>query len=209
MMALGHCYRSSGHYWDFVNGELSRAGLGRLYEFRRLMADWPQNSELSSWERGIREFHRSGDLVSITIDESHYFGGCMHPNNLVETINIFGPKCGVVGIRDLFDNASGALQVLSRYCGYMLSQPGQHFEDLQLNFEGMVERQGWDLFEHFNVNERGLIVNFSASAGLPHVLGVFDVYIPWEAVAPHIPGSIRAYLQSCGMPLPGSNARTL
>lgn len=194
-------YADTGSYWEFVNGELARAGLGRLFEFRRLMSDWPEDRRPSSWERGIREFHRSGDLVSITIGESHYFGGCPYPNNLVETINIMGPTCGLVTIQDLFNGASEAFQVLSAYCNFILSQPGQHFGDGQFRFADIAERHGWTLFEHFNVNERGLILNFSASSGLPHVLGVFEVYVPWESIASHIPGSIRDYLQRCGIPL--------
>ena len=194
-------HADAGPYWDYVNAEILKIALGGLYAFRRMMADWPADRQPSDWEAGVSEFHRRGELVSLTIGESHYFGGTAHPNHSLRTLNIFGPRCGVVGIRDLFDDEPAALQALLAYCDFVLKQPGGHLAEDDINLAQYADTYGWKLFEHFNVNERGLIVNFSAASGLPHVLGVFDGYVPWEAVSAHVPGSIRDFLRTEGMPL--------
>lgn len=194
-------YEDAGPYWEYVNAEILKVALGGLYEFRRMMADWPRDRQPSYWERTIQEFHRAGELVSITVAETHYFGHSAHPNHSVRTINIFGPGAGRVGIAELFDSAPAALSALTSYCDFILSQPGQHFADGGFDLKRFEQTYGWELFDHFNVNERGLILQFSAAAGLPHVLGVFEAYVPWEQVAHYIPGSISGLLKRAGMPL--------
>lgn len=191
-------YQDAGAYWDYVNAEIRRIALGGLYAYRRLMADWPRELGASYWECHVEPFHRRGELVSITVGESDYFPCRPYPNHRVTTLNLFGPTCGRVTIQDLFDHEPKAFSALKIYSDLMLRQPGQPFADEDIGLAHFAEGQGWELFEHYNVNERGLILNFSG-ANLPHVLGVFDVYMPWEVVAAYLPSSIRTFLQRNGM----------
>lgn len=194
-----YTYEEDGAYWNYVNAELHRLGLGGLFEFRRLMADWPKDRRPSDWERSVSEFHRAGDLVSIRVGESYYFGQTPHPNHKVTTLNVLGPRCGAVNIRDLLEHPD-AFDALLGYCNFILKQPGGHFYDDAFSLDHYAAQQSWELFEQFTLNDRGLVFHFSGTV-LPHVMGVFEVYVPWEVLGRFVLGTIRDLLLEVGYPL--------
>ena len=203
-------YEDTGSYWEYVNAEIITTAMGGLLESRRHMADWKRERDQSSdWQLSLSEFHRQGELVSLVVAGSSYFGGTLHPNHFVTTINIFGPSCGRVSITDLFDHNSKALSILVEYCDLDLKRQGFELGEEPLSLGGYAESYGWELFEHFSVNERGMILNFSEAAGLPHVLATFEVYVPWEAMRTFLTYSVRCFLEKSGLPVSGASVSDL
>lgn len=191
-------YDDHGQYWDYVNGVIRGEALGGLYEAQRHMADWDHDG--SYWELQVSEFHRRGQLVSLTAGGSEYYAGAAHPNHRVFTVNLFGEACGRVGIEDLFGHNPETLKLLIAYCAVDLKRQSLD-EDYQEVVERYAEENGWTFFSQFNVNDLGLVFNFSPQTGLPHVLGVFDVYVPWEPFKTRLSPAVRAFLAARGLPV--------
>jgi hypothetical protein len=171
-------YSFEGDYWDFVNSEITSRALGGLFATRRRLAEWWQKSG-SDWEFHISEFHRKGQLVSLIIARSEYFAGAAHPNHGIETLNIFGEDAGVMSVAELFDHAPAALSFLTDYVNLDLRRQFMGNGE-QVDISHYAETYRWELYDHFNFNEAGMRLNLSSASGLPHVLGVLDVYLPWE-----------------------------
>jgi len=106
-----------------------------------------------------------------------------------------------VAIEDLFGHEPNALSLVRDYCNVDLKHHNLELADKPLTLTRYAENLGWEPFSQFKVNERGMILNFSAAAGLPHVLGLFEIYLPWEFVRALLPPSIRTFLESCGLPV--------
>jgi hypothetical protein len=194
-------YPATETYWEYVNAEINARALGSLYEARRHQADWTHGTGTGDWEMSVSEFHRSGDLVSLVVAGSSYLNGAIHPNHFVNTLNLFGPTVGKADIHDLFDNDTKAFDLILEYCDLDLKRQSVAADEAPITLESFLGQDRWDIFRHYNVNDRGMILNFSAAAGLPHVLGVFDIYIPWEWVKDFLSPTIRAFLRSCGVPI--------
>lgn len=194
-------YDEEGEYWDYVNSEITSIAIGGYYESRRHMLDWGSALGESYWELGITEFHRFGELISLVVGCSSYFSGAAHPNHAVTTMNIFGPHCGKICIRDLFEDSRKALTILKEYSEFDLKRQSIESSSEAVSILDYVETYEWHLFENFNVNERGMVIHFSAASGIPHALGVFDIYIPWEGVSSFLPSSVRTFLRACNMPI--------
>jgi hypothetical protein len=173
-------YTFEGDYWDFVNAEIASRALGGLFATRRRLTEWWQKSG-SDWELHISEFHRKGQLVSLTIGHSEYFAGAAHPNHGIETLNIFGEEAGVISVAELFDHSPAAISFLTDYVNLDLRRQSIGSEQT-LDISHYAETYGWDLYEHFNFNEAGMRLNLTWASGLPHVLGMIEVYLPWEHV---------------------------
>ncbi|WP_447751014.1 toll/interleukin-1 receptor domain-containing protein [Sphingopyxis fribergensis] len=173
-------YTMEGEYWDFVNGVIRSKALGGLYETRRQMAEWWQTSG-SDWTMSISEFHRRDKLVSLVIGTSSYFSRAAHPNHGLFTINFLGEEAGIVGAQDLFEATGEGFSFLTDYVNLDLRrQYGGNGEKIDIT--SYAETYGWEFYEHFNFNEAGMRLNLSAASGLPHALGMHEVYIPWEHV---------------------------
>ena len=173
-------YAIDGEYWDFVNGVIRSKALGGVYEARRQLDDWWQKSG-SSWEIHIAEFHRKGDLVSLTVGSFNYFSGAAYPNHGVKTINMLGPQAGIMSAYDLFDGNVDALSFLTDYVNLDLRRQSINANEV-FSISYYAEMYGWDLYEQYGFNEAGMQINLSSMSGLPHALGYFDTYLPWQSV---------------------------
>lgn len=194
-------YPASDTYWEYVNAEINARALGSLYEARRHQADWTHGTGTGDWEMSVSEFHRSGDLVSLVIAGSSYFNGAIHPNHFVYTLNLFGSRVGKVEVHDLFHSSTKAFDLILEYCDLDLKRQGILTSETPITLESYLGQDRWDIFRHYNVNDRGMILNFSAVAGLPHVFGVFEIYVPWELVKGYLIPSIRTFLAAHGLPV--------
>lgn len=176
-------YTLEGDYWEFVNGVIASRALGGLCEARRQISEWkkPEWENLfgSSWELHVSEFYRKDLLVSIILSSSNYFAGTAHPSHGVQTINILGEQGGIMTASDLFDPSTDALSFLTEYVNLDLRRQYAGTGE-SLDLSNYVETYGWDLFDHYNFNEKGMQLNFSSASGLPHVFGYHEVYVPWE-----------------------------
>lgn len=173
-------YTLEGDYWDFVNGKIALRALGGLFEARRHLEEWWQKAG-SSWELHVTEFHRKGPLVSLIVERWEYWAAAAHPNHGIETINFLGPDAGIMKAGDLFDQSSEALNFVTDYVNLDLRRQLMG-TGAQLDLSQYAETYGWELYDHYNFNEAGMRVNLSAASGLPHVLGLHEVYMPWEHV---------------------------
>ena len=173
-------YDMEGDYWDFVNGVIRSRALGELYETRRQMAEWWQPSG-SDWYMSISEFHRKDQLVSLIIGTSSYFSGAAHPNHGLFSINFLGEEAGIVRARDLFDGSRDGLALLTDYVNLDLRRQYEASGE-KIDISQYVQTYGWEFYDHYNFNERGMRLNLSAASGLPHALGQHEIYIPWEHI---------------------------
>jgi hypothetical protein len=173
-------YALDGEYWDFVNGVIRTKALGGVYEARRQLDEWWQKTG-SSWEIHISEFHRKGDLVSLTVGSFNYFAGAAHPNHGVKTINMLGPQAGIMSAYDLFDGNADALAFLTDYVNLDLRRQSAETSEV-FNISYYAETYGWELYDQYCFNEAGMQINLSSMSGLPHALGYFDTYLPWQSV---------------------------
>lgn len=187
-------YAVKGEYWDFVNATITTLALGEFYEARRQMADWTHNEGTGDWYVNVSEFYRSGELVSLTIGGSSYFSGAAHPNHSLRTINLLGSNCGRVSIGEMFDYSPNAAQILLASCIAELKRQGVAVGEERGPRTSYFEEMGWDLFEQFNVNDNGLVLNLSSSSGLPHAFGQLEVYVPWDELAPLLVPSVEKFL---------------
>lgn len=178
-------YEASGDYWDYVNGLITARALGASYSARRQFAERDRSGS-SYLEYGVSEFNRKGDLVSLVIGSSSFYAGAAHPNNLIETLNVMGPRAGTLTVAELFGHSSEGLGFLAEYTAADLRRQhvgtGQQAPDAWFP-DGDA---AWRPFEQFGFNEAGMIINLSAASGLPHVFGVLDVYIPWHQAEPFL-----------------------
>lgn len=173
-------YTLEGDYWDFVNGVIRSHALGGLFEARRHLAEWWQPTG-SNWEMHISEFHRKGELVSLTIGSYSYFSGAAHPNHGISTINVLGADAGIVSAGDLFNHNPAALAFLTDYVNLDLRRQAIDTGET-VDISHYAETYGWDLYGQYGFNEAGMQLNLSSMSGLPHVLGYYDVYVPWHSV---------------------------
>lgn len=189
-------YASDGDYWDFVNGVIRSRALGGLYEARRHLAEWWQPTG-SSWELHISEFHRKGELVSLTVGSYSYFSGAAYPNHGVSTINLLGPEAGIVSAGDLFDHDPAALAFLTDYVNLDLRRQAAGTGET-LDISDYAQTYGWELYGQYGFNEAGMQLNLSSMSGLPHALGYFDVYVPWSSVQQFLSPVVRRVLLGVG-----------
>lgn len=129
----------------------------------------------------ISEFHRRDKLVSLVIGTSSYFSRALHPNHGLFTINFLGEEAGIVGAQDLFEATGEGFSFLTDYVNLDLRRQYGSTGD-KVDITSYAETYGWEFYEHFNFNEAGMRLNLSAASGLPHALGMHEVYIPWEHV---------------------------
>ena len=188
-------YELPGQYWDYVNGVIRARALGHHYQARRFVDDrvvregWTGGSDS---ELTVSEFYRKNNLVSLTVGWSEYYAGAAHPNHGLETINIFGYQAGIITVEELFDLKTSALYYLRDYVNLDIRRQALESESWEIG--RYVESYGWEVFKHFSFNENGMVINLSASAGLPHVLGFTDVYFPWEHIGEQLSPTARRIL---------------
>lgn len=175
-------YELNGEYWDYVNGLIRSRALGDLYQARRYFDEWAAPNDWkggSYWETNLRQFYRKDQLVSITVGWSHYFAGAAHPNHGLETINIFGPEAGIIGVDELFNFETEPLKFLTEYANQDIVRQAESASEAW-TLDSYVEQLGWDVFKHFSFNAEGIRLNLSSASGLPHVLGFSEIYLPWR-----------------------------
>ncbi|NVD44316.1 toll/interleukin-1 receptor domain-containing protein [Qipengyuania atrilutea] len=196
-------YEQEGEYWLYVNSVIRARALGHHYQARRFIDDresptgWSGGSDS---EIAISEFYRKDDLVSLSVGWADYYAGAAHPNHGLETINFFGDQAGIITVEELFDLDTRALYFLRDYVNLDIKR--QALEGEEWDVSQYVADYGWGIFKHFSFNEKGMVLNLSASSGLPHVLGYHDVYVPWEHIGQMLSPVARQILLS-GSPKEG------
>jgi hypothetical protein len=129
----------------------------------------------------VEEFFRSGDVVSVRFYMYEFAGGA-HGNHNVTSLNFLGARYGQVELRALLDY--DAEQKLFNYCKRVILA-GFGEEGAEQSFVEFTEDETdlvWKVMSQFNIDERGLTVNFSPYAVLPYVFGVQEVMVPWPFV---------------------------
>lgn len=188
-------YRRNSKYWKYINSAIKASALhdyfAQLRGFSTVGTDVDDGSAAGQprgqYRAEISEFFRDGELVSL---KSWYAGrsGDEHGWRGVDGMNFGGSDCGSFTLEDLFAvDESQALRIVKR-CDEILKRDGATFaaDDSKAQISLADEIDGTfltasDMLEHFNFNDRGIVLNFGSAVGLPDTAGEFDVTVPWTA----------------------------
>lgn len=185
-------YSDVGYYWAFINARLAAEALegfvGSVADFHDIdESDKERARKLAipfEWSFLMQEFFRRGDFLSVRSSIYYYMGGA-HGNHGITTLNFLGPKYGQCSIRDLLGRDDERVFRLVDYCKKVLLA--------MFDGEGVDEFIGsafadrgnaWDLASQFNLDDRGLTINFSPYVVLPYAFGTHEVFVPWRFVTP-------------------------
>lgn len=183
-------YPTDGVYWDFVNARLASESLGgfvgAITDFKRLDEDEKKRIKERNlpheWGLTMQEFFRRGDFLSVR-SSLYWYGGGVHPNHGITTLNFLGPDYGLCRIQDLLGRDDDKAFRLVEYCKKVLLAmfDGEGLEDfITRSFED--RRYTWNLASQFNFDDRGLTINFSPYDILPYAFGSHEVFVPWRFV---------------------------
>lgn len=187
-------YDLPGNYWQYVNAVIGTEVWGGIFTNRRYFAETITEGG-SDWQLDISEYYRRGEIVSLTLATSSYYAGAAHPNHVVTTVNIFGDQAGIMGLHDLFEYSAerNPFAFIREYVELDLKRQFGPDEPM-IDFDELTEISGSGVFEQFNVNNAGIRLNFSAASGFPHVMGLPEVYIPWQSVGDFLKPAVRRLL---------------
>ncbi len=181
-------YPPDGVYWDFVNARLASEALGGFVDaiayFKRFLDENDKKRIKESnlpyeWSFAMQEFFRQGDFLSVR-SSLYWYGGGAHPNHGITTLNFLGPDFGLCTIQDLLGRDDEKAIRLVDYCKKVLLAmfDGEGLEDfITHSFED--PKHTWDLASQFNIDDRGLTINFSPYDVLPYAFGSHEVFVPW------------------------------
>lgn len=171
-------YANTGPYWQYVNAEIMAEAYRGIYQQKHFAQSWERDIE---WSLSVKEFYREDDALSLQLFHYSDAGGA-HPNHGVSTMNFGGDDIGKFGITEILSTDEATLKYITKYCE--LDARRQFLEpeggESPIDFAEYVERHYWKLFDQFNFDKNGLVINFSPYDILPHVYGSFDIRIPWE-----------------------------
>lgn len=187
-------YSGGDVYWDFVNAKLASEALGGFVyaaaDFR-LMNDHDRERAREyntpfEWGIKMQEFFRRKNFLSIRSSIYWYSGG-VHPNYGITTLNFLGPDYGQCTIKDLLGYNDENVARLLAYCKKVLLAMFDNESEAEENYIAEMldnPNHSWKLASHFNIDDRGLTMNFSPYDVLPFVFGSHEVFVPWRVVTP-------------------------
>lgn len=188
-------YPYASEYWKYVNFAVKSSAMddyfSQLRGFLAICAD-EDGEHVADQPKGryradISEFFRDGELVSL---KSSYCGqsGSAHGWRGVDSMNFGGSDCGSFTLVELFGlDESQALQII-KHCDKILKLDGgksgvvENMAPVSLadEIDGTL-LTATEMLEHFNFNDRGIVLNFGSAVGLPSAMGEFEVTVPWTA----------------------------
>lgn len=180
-------YQQSGEYWEYVNAEVVADVVGGFLGAKNAEARGEAPAP-NYWVRRVEEHFRRGELVSLRIDASQYFGGA-YPNNGVYTMNFGGAEVGKVGIRELFGHDTEVCHLIFDHCNR--AYRGRGGEDIETTIREDNDSDPWEKIRQWNFSETGLLISLSEWSDLPHVLGINEALIPWRDVKAKVAARFR------------------
>ncbi len=183
-------YPFNGVYWDFINARLASEALGgfvgAIADFKRLDEDdrkrIKEYNMPHEWGFTMQEFFRRGDFLSVR-SSIYWYGGGVHPNHGITTLNFLGHEYGLCTIKDLLGHDDDKAFRLVDYCKKVLLAmfDGEGLEDfITRSFED--RKYTWNLASQFNFDDRGLTINFSPYDVLPYAFVSHEILVPWRLV---------------------------
>lgn len=180
-------YQDDGVYWEFVNARLAVEALEGFQEsvarFNK-MDDFDidfirRTGILYEWGFNMQEFFRKDQVVSIRSSYYIWAGGA-HPSHGITTQNFLGAEHGFCSMSDLLGNDSSKAFKLLNYCKKVLVAMVDDDRVGEI-IEGYTDDESniWKLISQYNIDNRGITINFSPYDILPYVFGSHEVFVPW------------------------------
>jgi hypothetical protein len=181
-------YQQSGEYWEYINAEIVADIVGGFLaaKYAEIRGDVPAPNY---WVRRVEEHFRQGELVSLRIDASQYFGGA-YPNHGVYTMNFGGADVGKVGIRELFGYDTDVRRLIFDHCNRAYRGRGGDDNEVTLREDDSYS-DAWQKISQWSFSEAGLLISLSEWSDLPHVLGINEALIPWGEVKAKVAARYR------------------
>ncbi|MCA0909042.1 toll/interleukin-1 receptor domain-containing protein [Qipengyuania gaetbuli] len=169
-------YHEDTTYWKYVNGEIQTPIFRSYFQRKKWFFDGDVAHPNSYSDISVSEFFRRGEIISLVINESMYWGGA-HPMHATHTKNFLGDGFGLLSFHELFSDAQKTAGYLADHVNLELKRQDYGAFDIR---EYSYDDDLTALFTEFAINDRGLRFNFGSNLGLPHVLSGFTIYLPWE-----------------------------
>jgi hypothetical protein len=170
-------YQGEGRFWNFVNAEIVAETHRGFYS----SLSYSRTAERTEWSIRVEEFFRDRDLISLLV--SHYvdYGGA-HPNYGVTTLNFGGEEMGKLETSEILATDEATIQFIKRYCERDLQKELDETPAEGFDLSTFDQPDYWHLFKDINIDKLGIVINLSANQGLPHVMGMHTVRMPWETL---------------------------
>jgi hypothetical protein len=170
-------YQQAGEYWDYINAEIVADIVGGFLGAKSAPVRTGQPAP-NYWGRRVEEHFRRGELVSLRIDASQYFGGA-YPNHGVYTMNFCGADVGKVSLKELFEYHSDVRRLIIDHCNKAYrDRSGDDDNTVTIREDDFGDP--WRKISQFNFGDIGLLISLSEWSDLPHVLGINQALVPWS-----------------------------
>jgi hypothetical protein len=182
-------YTAADMYQEYINGAILSEVMDHYFSFKRNIVDWDSTiSGKSDLFCSATEFFNRDGIVSINISYYDYWSGAAHGNHWRKTMNFGGEDCGRFDIDDLFSiDESDASKIIKRSDDIIRANSAPLLdEDSEsgLDLSSQVNEEyntALSMLSNFNIDDRGVTLNFGGATGLPYAFGEVDVMIPWSA----------------------------
>jgi hypothetical protein len=178
-------YKKGGPFWELVNSRIKSIAIGGYLKSHFNAARFLMSTDRNgSWSLNIDRYFSAEQLVSLKCFEYANYGGA-HPTRGIHTYNYDQTAGGKLDLREIFGWSDTALHKIKTYCELDVNRQllcmdldgGYSLDPWYAN--GTFESR-WNLFSQWNVSNRGLSIALSQFSGLPFVMGVFEILIPWD-----------------------------
>ena len=188
-------YQKDGSYWEYINSAVRTEVFNRFYSVRNKMKEYhkmdDEQERSKSWSLTLDEYFRSSELVSLKISEFIDYGG-PHPSRGFRGRNFGGEEIGEVVLEELFSRDDTLFNYLKQYVE--LDVKRQILGSSETNYslsEFINSEHPWNIFSQWNFSDKGLRLYLSEFSGLPFVMGVFEVLVPWGQLISKLAESYR------------------
>lgn len=178
-------YDASGLYWQYINSEIIASAMSGYYEAERL-AKWYRGLDIERergfagrWSLTVSEQFRKDEIVSLAFDSFVDYGGA-HPSRGVYTLNFGGSDCGKVELEKLVEHNDEFREKVIEFCEVNVNAQigrGSSYSLEDFSKEDAPDR--WEVLRQWSIGPDGFRIYLSEYSGLPFVMGVFEVTLPW------------------------------
>lgn len=183
-------YAKSTRYWEFVNSVIRSIVYEQYYSHLRDFKMHGEPGGTSEWTLGLEEVFRRDGIVSLRF---HYFANfyrSAHPSYGFFTRNFGGEELGQLDLNALIGSSDETYEFVKAACQQTMRE--EIGEDDGFQFEDYFSDYDWVPFQEFSIDHEGLTINLSSYSGLPHVLGAYEVRIPWRDLKDKIEDEFRS-----------------
>jgi hypothetical protein len=178
-------FKGEGLYWEYLNSRIKSHVLGEYFEFISYWHDIDEEItgfEKSDFDINTEVFYVFNDMISLRFYNYSYFSRAVHPNHGVTSLNFLGRAAGHVDIKSLIKHDYSCAKRILKYCEKVISAYIEEEYEGESFFEGYndTEEKVWKLLRYYNIDKKGITVNFSPYDILPYVFGSHEVFIPWS-----------------------------